>query len=172
MSKIPILTINKTGEYKAILNYEGEMRDQYSPLQNLVSEETSILGDFTTKKLDFDLEHPVDIILQDSYDGSVNMILNDNKNPSKLINSRFSIQDENRFIIPDHTGFKDTNVYDETTFEVDTDLKPIPLKIPKIKFNGLLSNHGKLSCGSYTFYFKLADADGNESEIVAESGIV
>lgn len=167
-----MLTINKTGEYKAILNYEGEMRDQYSPLQNLVSEETSILGDFTTKKLDFDLEHPVDIILQDSYDGSVNMILNDNKNPSKLINSRFSIQDENRFIIPDHTGFKDTNVYDETTFEVDTDLKPIPLKIPKIKFNGLLSNHGKLACGSYTFYFKLADADGNESEIVAESGIV
>lgn len=29
-----------------------------------------------------------------------------------------------------------------------------------------------MKCGSYTFYFKLADADGNESEVLAESGIV
>jgi len=31
---------------------------------------------------------------------------------------------------------------------------------------------GSLPCGAYTFYFKLADADGNESEVLAESGIV
>jgi hypothetical protein len=31
---------------------------------------------------------------------------------------------------------------------------------------------GSLPCGAYTFYFKVADADGNESEVLAESGIV
>jgi len=36
----------------------------------------------------------------------------------------------------------------------------------------MLNNAGSLSCGSYTFFFKLADADGNETEIVQESGIV
>jgi hypothetical protein len=29
-----------------------------------------------------------------------------------------------------------------------------------------------MKVGNYTFYFKLADADGNETEVVAESGIV
>jgi hypothetical protein len=29
-----------------------------------------------------------------------------------------------------------------------------------------------MPCGVYSFYFKLADADGNESEVVAESGLV
>jgi hypothetical protein len=41
-----------------------------------------------------------------------------------------------------------------------------------LEYLGLLPNQGKLSCGAYTFYFKLSDADGNETEVVAESGIV
>jgi hypothetical protein len=118
------------------------------------------------------MEHPVDIILQDSYDGAVNMIINDGKNRPRLINSRFSVQDENTFKIPDHSGFKDTNIYDEETFDVDTQLKAIPIKIPIVTYDGLIDNGGKLSCGTYTFYFKLADADGNETEVIAESGIV
>jgi len=36
----------------------------------------------------------------------------------------------------------------------------------------LIENGGKLNCGSYTFFFKLADADGNETEVIAESGVV
>jgi len=37
------------------------------------------------------MEHPVDILIQDAYDGAVNLLLNDDKNPPRLINSRFSV---------------------------------------------------------------------------------
>jgi hypothetical protein len=40
--------------------------------------------------LSFDINHPVDILPQWSYDGSVNLIINDGKNIPRLINSRFS----------------------------------------------------------------------------------
>lgn len=170
--KNPSVTLKDTVLYKATISEEGDLCNAYSPLQNLTNETTQLLGDFTTEKLDFDLEHPVDIVLQDSYDGSVNMILNDGKNKPRLINSRFSVQNDTKFLIPDHTGFKDTNIYDEATFEPDTNLKPIPIQIPTLTFCGLVNNAGTLKCGSYTFYFKLADADGNETEIIQESGIV
>lgn len=172
MSIIPKLTIAKSRTAKAQLNYEGKLCNAYGPLQNLVHEDTSLLGDFTTPKLDFDLEHPVDMIVQNSYDGSVNLIINDGKNIPRLINSRFSVQDENKFIIPDHKGYKDTNIYSEDTFNIDSALKPIPTGIPKICFDGVYENQGDLKCGAYTFYFKLSDADGNESEVLAESGVV
>jgi hypothetical protein len=118
--------------YLGTRNSKGQLCNIYTPLQNLADETTKKLGDFTTEDLNFDMEHPVDIILQDSYDGAVNMIINDGKNRPRLINSRFSVQDENTFKIPDHSGFKDTNIYDEETFDVDTQLKAIPIKIPVV----------------------------------------
>lgn len=170
--KIPRVVLEKSKVHKATLNYQGDMYNAYNPLFNLVDEKTSRLKDFTTGHLNFDLEHPVDILIQESYDGSVNLILNDDKNSPRLVNSRFSIQEDNKFLIPEHRGYKDTNVYNENTFVIDTALKPIPLKIPNIEYNGLYENQGDLSCGSYTFYFKLSDADGNESEVIAETGVV
>ena len=171
-SRIPEVTLQSNTVYKAQMNYKGDLVNQYSPLQNLTDQDTKLLTDFTTGKLNFDLQHPVDIITQEHYDGSVNLIINDDKNIPRLINSRFSVQEDKQFLIPDHRGSKDTNIYDESTFEVDTNLKAIPLKIPALEYLGLLPNQGKLSCGAYTFYFKLSDADGNETEVVAESGIV
>jgi len=38
-------------------------------------------------------------------------------------------------------------------------------------FNGL-SEGGSLKSGNYVFYFKYSDADGNESDIITESGII
>ena len=49
------------------------------------------LVDFTTPDLNFDLNHPVDIEVQESYDGSVNLILNDDLNNPRIINSRFTL---------------------------------------------------------------------------------
>lgn len=170
-SYIPFLEFSKSSLYTGVLNDKGQLCNIYTPLQNLADEETKKLGDFTTEKLDFDMEHPVDIITQDAYDGGVNLIINDGKNVPRLINQRFSVQDENTFKVTNHSGFKDTNIYDEETFSVDTSLKQIPLKIPELSYEGLIDN-GKLPCGSYTFYFKLSDTDGNESEVICESGIV
>jgi hypothetical protein len=50
---------------------------------------TSVAG--SNLGLNFDLSHPVDIIPQVSYDGSVNLVLNDDKSRPRLINSRFSV---------------------------------------------------------------------------------
>lgn len=169
---IPEVTINDTGVYIGELNRNGSMCNAYSPFKNLQDANTRNLGDFTTPLLNFDLQHPVDIIPQDSYDGSVNLVLNDGKNQPRLIGSRFSVIDDGKFKITDHSGFKDTNIYDEQTFDIDTSLKTIALKIPKIKFGGFTQFAGSLLCGAYTFYFKLSDADGNESEVLAESGLI
>ena len=64
-------------------------------------------------ELNFDLSNPVDIIPQYSYDNSVNLILNDGKNPPRLINSRFSAIGKNKYEIVDRKGDNDTNIYDQ-----------------------------------------------------------
>nr|DAD58523.1 MAG TPA: stabilization protein [Bacteriophage sp.] len=45
------------------------------------------------------------------------------------------------------------------------------INIPKIKFLGVELG-GKLSVGNYHFYFTYVDSDGNETDIVGESGLV
>jgi hypothetical protein len=70
------------------------------------------LVDFDTNELQFSLENPVHIIPQYSYDGSVNLILNDGYNPPRLINSRFSATGRNTYEIVDRKGNNDTNIYD------------------------------------------------------------
>lgn len=171
MTQFPFFQLTKANLVTCQLEQNGQLGNCYRPLYNLIPNEGG-LTNFTTELLDFDLEHPVDILAQNAYDGAVNLILNDGKNIPRLINTRFSVQDNNRYRITEHAGFRDTNIYEEKTFDVDTSIKSIPILIPSITFNGLIDNGGQLPCGNYTFYFKLADADGNETEIVAESGLV
>lgn len=149
----------------------GSLINKYQPLNNLVAPNRTI-GKFTTEELNFDKSHPVDIQFQDSYDGSVNLLLVDDKNPPRLINSRFSVQDNNSYLIPDHYGFKDSNLYDSKTFDTDTRIKVIYSAIPNLKYEGLQNGAGKLKCGSYSFCFKYSDVDGNETDVCQESGIV
>lgn len=171
-AQLPKISLTRANSFIGVRNIKGQLCDIYTPLQNFIDSKTKQLGDFTSTKLNFDMEHPVDILVQDAYDGGVNLILNDGKNRPRLINSRFSVQEEDTFKITDHIGFKDSNVYEEDTFEVDTLLKQVPIKIPTISYDGLRDNGGKMPVGSYSFYFKLADIDGNETEVIAESGIV
>lgn len=134
--------------------------------------EKGTLTDFVTDQLDFSLEHPVSILPQYSYDGSINLILNDGINTPKLINSRFSATGKNTYEIVDRSGDNDSNIYDEgDQFEVDSSLYKRVLKIPKVEYLGNDSG-GNLKVGNYHFYFRLADADGNETDFVAESGLV
>ena len=130
------------------------------------------LVDFDTDEFNFSLEHPVHIIPQYSYDGSVNLILNDGYNPPRLINSRFSATGRNTYEIVDRKGNNDTNIYDQgEQFEIDTSLYKIVNGIPKVEFLGTRTG-GAMKVGNYHFYFKLSDADGNETDFVAESGLV
>ena len=76
---------------------------EYNPLYNYrLQSEHGLINDMITtgdSQLNFDLEHPVDIEIQPSYDGSVNLILNDGKNIPRLINSRFSVREKGTYEI-------------------------------------------------------------------------
>lgn len=137
-----------------------------------VLRESGELVDFITDELAFSLENPVSIVPQYSYDGSVNLILNDGLNIPRLINSRFSSTGKNTYEIVDRKGDNDTNIYDQgEQFDIDTSLYKRTTKIPKLTFSGVQQG-GNLKVGNYHFYFKFADADGNETDFVAESGLV
>ena len=139
---------------------------------NPVLVEEGELTDFETNELSFDLHHPVDLLPQYSYDNSVNLIINDGKNKPKLINSRFSTTSRNKYQIVDRKGNNDTNIYDQgSQFDIDTSLYKKVIEIPRLRFVGTISG-GRLSIGNYHFYFRYADADGNETDFVAESGLV
>jgi hypothetical protein len=163
-------------EYTAhLIQNKGKMVYEYNPLLNYRSKDGGgVIGDMTTSGtsgLNFDLEHPVEIACQQSYDGSVNLILNDAKNQPRLINTRFTPKENNTYERVDRLGNTDTNLYDEKEFEIDTSLLKKYINIPKVKFSGVFYG-GSLPVGNYTFYFKLSDADDNETDIVAESGLV
>ena len=151
-----------------------EGREIYKPLtENLpILHEKGELVDFVTDELKFDLNHPVNIVPQYSYDGSVNLIINDGINTPKLINSRFSATGMNTYEVIDRKGNNDTNIYDQgDQFEIDTSLYKRVISIPKLSYEGT-SSGGNLKVGNYHFYIKLSDADGNETDFVAESGLV
>lgn len=140
--------------------------------EDITLREKGELVDFITEQLNFSLDHPVHIIPQYSYDGSVNLILNDGINTPRLINSRFSATGRNTYEVVDRKGNNDTNIYDQgDQFDIDTSLYKRVVKIPKIDFKGI-SAGGNLKVGNYHFYFKLSDADGNETDFVGESGLV
>ena len=134
--------------------------------------ESGELVDFITDQFKFSLNNPVHIVPQYSYDGSVNLIINDGINVPRLINSRFSATGKNTYEIIDRKGNNDTNIYDQgEQFDIDTSLYKRVIKIPKIDFRGVTAG-GNLKVGNYHFYFKLSDADGNETDFVGESGLV
>ena len=133
--------------------------------------EAGELVDFITDELSFNLQNPVDILPQYSYDGSVNLILNDGLNIPRLINSRFTVTGRNTYKVIDRKGDNDTNIYDQgDQFDVDTSLFKNVNKIPQLEYLGTTS--GNMKIGNYHFYFKYSDSDGNESDWVAESGLV
>lgn len=178
--------------YLSQIKPEGKIVYEYNPLRNFrlsedidnegrhpgdvgfnsdeVIEAGSII-DLDTELLGFSLNNPVDIVTQPSYDGSVNLIINDNRNIPRLINTRFSVLQNNTYEIVDRIGNNDTNLYDENQFDLDTSLYKRVNTIPSLTFNGVL-HHGNLSVGNYVLYFKYADADDNETDFVAESGII
>lgn len=145
------------------INKDKTVDDQLYPKGSLINLDTELLN--------FDLNHPVDIVPQQSYDGSVNLIINDGKNYPKLINTRFSSTGMDTYQIVDREGDNDTNIYDETSFESDISLYKKVNNIVNLTFTGL-GTDGNLLVGNYVFYFKLADSDGNETDFIAESGIV
>lgn len=136
---------------------------------NLYAKAGSII-DLDTELLNFDLDHPVDIEVQPSYDGSVNLIINDDKNIPRLINSRFSVQEKNTYEIIDRIDQNSTNIYNSKTFDKDSALYFQYTKNPIIKFKDYIS--GQFQVGQYAIYLTYCDSDENESDYVSESPLI
>ena len=156
-------------EYNPLFNYRKLEKDENGNL--VLNGELTDLTTTGTDQLNFSLNHPVEIICQESYDKSINLILNDNNNQPRLINTRFTARENNTYERVDRLGNTDTNIYDQSEFEIDSSLLKKYNHIPAVTFNGVFYG-GSLPVGNYVFYFKLSDADGNETDIVAESGLV
>lgn len=153
---------------------KGFLDWSYKPFFNMRLNEGENRGSLTeldTDKLNFSLTSPVDMIPQQSYDGSVNLIINDKRNPPRLINSRFTVREKNTYERVDRLGENDTNIYDVNKFQLQTSLQKLYSLIPVVQFNGETTS-GNLRVGNYIFYFAYCDADENETDIVAESGVV
>lgn len=164
-----------------------DMIDIYQPLKNCINQDFDgqkplyftdtdkgiVLRDCTTNNFNWDVNHPVDIDIQPSYDGSVNLIINDNKNIPRLINSRFSVTSSGIAKIPNRMR-NNANLYriqDKDKFDIDTSLVKRSNKFPVIDYEGQLEN-GNLKVGNYVFYIKYCDYDRNATDWVAESGII
>ena len=142
----------------------------YKPLHNLLDNSGNLI-DFRTTSLKFDLNHPLTIDCQLSYDESINLIFNDSKNIPRLINTGFAPYGDNQVKIIKRDQLLETNLYSEEDFEYTTSLVRICNSIVNIEFEGETEN-GNLPVGNYTFYFKVADSDDNESDFIGQSGLV
>lgn len=150
----------------------GDIAWEYNPLRNLKKDDDQI-DDFTVSnsQLKLNLDNPVDIECQSSYDGSTNLILNDDKNPPRIINTRVALLENDRYKIINRNQLKQSNLYTENELDQQTRLFRNVTRIPKIQFKNV-DYFGTLKGGNYTFYIKYSDSDYNETDIVAESGII
>lgn len=131
-------------------------------------------SDFTNVDLGYDIKHPVTIEIQDSYDGSVNIILVADGKSTKIINSGFSKLTDNAGKWIKRSQTVDTNIYhltDENKLNQEINLIRTSTIITNIDLLGVQSG-GQFKGGNYTFYIKFGDADYNQTDVVAESGVV
>ena len=147
---------------------EGDLDHTYAPLKNLVESDNSIV-DFNTNELSIDLNNPLSIECQPSYDGTVNLIINDDKNPPRIINSRFTKIEDGRYRIINRNQKQQTNLYQRNKIDQQTRLFRNINNIPRFELVDI-HRFGQLKGGNYTFYAKFADNDYNKTDIVAESG--
>lgn len=155
----------------------GTLLYKYAPFYNLLNPSTSIpTNSLLPLRLNaniakININNPVEITTEISYDDSVDIIVTDNVNPPKIINSRFYLTSSTEYKIADRNGNLDTNIYSADNFKIETSLIKNTNKITTVDFLGI-KDGGNMKVGNYTFYFKLADYDGNESDFIAESGKV
>lgn len=158
--------------FKSSQFYQYLENDTYAVTDRIYKFHPGSLVDFVTDELKFSLEHPVQILPQYAYDGSVNLILTDGYSKPRLINTRFSATGKNMYQIVDRKGNNDTNIYDQgESFDIDTSLYKLTSYIPKLSLHSVYTG-GQLPVGNYHFYLTYADADGNETDFVVESGLV
>lgn len=149
--------------------FNGSFKDKnemfhYAPLHVLEGH-----APLTNADLGYTNKTPITIEIQDSYDGSVNLILAADERKPRMINSGFSVLSNDRYKFINRDQSVDTNIY--TNLDKESELIRTSNILTNIDLIGVQSG-GQLKGGNYTFYIKFGDADYNQTDVVAESGIV
>ena len=154
-------------------NVKGSLAWEYNPFHNCIKEDSNkdVLDDFDTERLTLDINHPVDIQCQTSYDGSTNIIINDDLNPPRIVNSAFTVKEDNTFERVSRNQRIPTNIYREQYMDSETRVQRIQSKFTSLDLKEV-STGGELAGGNYVFLIQYADDDDNLSKVVVESGIV
>lgn len=153
----------------------GKLLYKYAPFNNLKTT-TPDQKDLVELRLssgsaEINITEPIILDTEVAYDESINLMVNDREHPIKLVNSRFYLTSSSTYNIADRKGNLDTNIYTEDNFKIEAGLVKMVRSIVTLDFLGVKEG-GLMPIGNYNFYFKLADADGNESDFVCESGQV
>ena len=157
---------------------------KYAPLHNflpknlVVTQETlnsdfNYNHEFNTDQFNLQWDRLVEMEVQPAYDGSVNLIITDNYNPIRIINTRFSVNADGKTAsLADRRQKKDTNTYSdyETRFN-STALLRSGDKIVDLAFDGVFSG-GAHKGGGYRFFFRYIDSDGTTTDVIEESRLV
>jgi hypothetical protein len=173
---LPTITLNLSNSMFGFPN-NGTLAYEYNPFFNLqVANPEDIesgLAPLTisSDKSGINITEPITLQTEVMYDDSVNLIITDEVNPLKMVNSRFYQTSTTTYEVADRKGNLDTNIYSEENFKIEAGLIKTVRTISTVDFLGI-EDGGNMKVGNYTFYFKLADADGNESDFIAESGRV
>lgn len=153
----------------------GELTYSYQPLHNLYeSQSDKSLKDFITTNLKYDPDHPVTIECQSSYDGSINLLLTDNNTAPRIVNTAFTVQENNTFERIIRSQSVATNYYSNDTIDSTTRLQRTISEDSGFLNIELQSvdEGGQLKGGNYIFMIKYCDEDYNETGIICESGVV
>ncbi len=173
---MPLPTINISVENSMSgLADSGTLLFKYNPFHNLINTESGVSSltdlQLSTTNAELSINKPIEINTEVSFDNSVNLIVSDGAHPPKIINSRFYLKDSTTYAVSDRRGNLDTNIYSKENFKSEASLIKSVKNVITLDFLGI-KDGGTLKVGNYTFYFKLADYDGNESDFISESGKV
>ena len=156
-----------------VLTTEGSFTDAYQPLHVFVNAAVSPrVGPLTSVLFNFDLNAPVEVHLQPSYDGSVNLLVNDRgQHAPLLINSGFTRNGATGYKLLERTGAVVTNRYTPADFAGRLQQQLRSQTAAKLDLFAV-QDGGELLGGDYTYYLQYADADGNVTGVAAEIGPV
>ena len=151
---LPTFNINEKNSIIGI-PISGGLQFRYNAFQNLNNPDSGgipLVGlNLPIDKAGIDITSPLEMNLEESYDGSVNIILTDKKNPPKIVNSRFYTTSSITYNIADRDGNVDTNIYSEDNFKIETSLVKVVQSIVNVDFRGI-SEGGKMPVGNYHYY--------------------
>jgi hypothetical protein len=155
------------------LAQKGQLVPQYRPLHNYLDPAVGPrVGPLVSTSFDFSLSRPVEVQVQPSYDGSVNLLLHDRGTmPALLINSGFARVGENGYQLFERSGQVQTNRYGPADFQGRMQQQLRQQTAAKLALVSV-TDGGQLPPGEMRYYLQYADADGNATAVAAEIGPV